>query len=178
MPNTIARRELLKMASATLVGLTTGRLSGGLPRELVENVVNAEHWTPVFLNQQQDETVIGLTDLIIPRTDTPGAKDAKVNRYVDVFLAVKDTEEQKDFVAGLAGLDAHAKQTYKKDFVSCTEKEQTDLLGRMERGNSGFFRQVKTLTSLIYFNTPEGYKELNKFGPPKGVVAGTVVCET
>jgi len=113
--------------------------------------------------------------LIIPRTDTPGAKDAKVNRYVDLFLTVKDAEGQKAFVAGLARLDDSAKQTYQKEFVKCTESEQTGLLAHSD---SEFFTQVKTLTSLIYFNTPEGYKELNKFGPPKGVVAGTVVCET
>jgi hypothetical protein len=178
MPDVIARRELLKIASATLMGLMGGGLSGGFPVALVQSVAKDDHWKPVFLNAQQDETVDVLTDLLIPRTDTPGARDAKVHRYVDLFLAVKDTQEQKDFVAGLAGLDAAAQKQFGKAFARCKEADQVSLLNGMVSGGAGqpFFQQAKTLTASIYFNTPEGYKELNKFGPPKGVVAGTVVC--
>lgn len=174
MPDVIARRELLKIASATFMGLMGGGLSGGFPLELVQGVAKDEQWKPMFLNAQQDETVDVLTDLLIPRTDTPGARDAKVHRYVDLFLAVKDSQEQKDFAAGLAGLDATAQTKYGKAFARCSEADQVRLLTAMT--DSPFFKQAKTLTSAIYFNTPEGYKELNKFGSPKGVVAGTVVC--
>ncbi len=178
MPDVIARRELLKIASATLMGLMGGGLSGGFPVALVQGVAKDEQWKPVFLNAQQDETVDVLTDVLIPRTDTPGARDAKVHRYVDLFLAVRDAQEQRDFLTGLAGLDAAAQEKFGKAFVRCHEPEQVSLLNAMASGGDGhaFFHQAKTLTSSIYFNTPEGYKELNKFGPPKNVVAGTVVC--
>ena len=36
---------------------------------------------------RQNELVITLTELIIPQTDTPGAKAAKVNEYIDMVLA-------------------------------------------------------------------------------------------
>ena len=174
MANVIARRDLLKMASAALVGLMGGGLSDGFPSALVRGVGQADGWTPVFLNARQDETVDVLADLLIPRTDTPGARDAKVHRYVDLFLAVKDPEEQSRFVEGLHGLDETARQKYGNDFVHCRKAEQISLLSAM--AGDAFFLQAKTMVATIYFNTPEGYKELNKFGPPKGVVAGTAVC--
>ncbi len=170
------------MASGTLAALTVGRLKGGIPNALV-NYANDDNWTPTFLNAHQNETVIALTDLIIPRTDTPGAKDANVHRYMDLFLSVKDAGEQKKFVDGLAWLDGYAQDKFQKDFVHCAEPEQVGMLERMSasgktdvpQAGCDFFVQVKTLTSQIYFNTPEGYKELKKFGMPPQVEAGTVV---
>ncbi len=41
-------------------------------------------WKPAFLNDHQNETLIVLSDVVIPATDTPGAKAALVNRYLDL----------------------------------------------------------------------------------------------
>ncbi|MBA2604267.1 MAG: hypothetical protein H0U94_11845, partial [Acidobacteria bacterium] len=43
----------------------------------------AASWTPKALTPAQNETVIVLTELIIPETDTPGARGALVNRFID-----------------------------------------------------------------------------------------------
>ena len=40
-------------------------------------------WKPVFLDTHQNETLIALSDMILPKTDTPGAKEALVNRFID-----------------------------------------------------------------------------------------------
>jgi len=179
MPELIQRRELLRIASAALAGLTASRLNWGMPNELVQNVAKDAGWNPVFLNAQQNKIVMALTELIIPRTDTPGANDASVHRYMDLFLSVGSAADQNKFTDGLAWLDDYSKQTHKREFVKCSEAEQMALLHQMAGGeNSGatdteraFFNQVKNMTSMIYFSTPEGYKELNKFGPPPSSVA-------
>lgn len=174
MPTLIDRRELLKLASATLVGLAAGQKNFAMPGALVQNVAHDANWAPAFFNAHQNETVVCLTNLIIPRTDTPGANDANVHRYIDLFLSVGKPEDQKAFTGGLAWLDSYAAQSYKNDFVKCSEKEQTAILDRMagidktpidEIGHA-FFNQAKAMTSSIYFATPEGYKELAKSGPP------------
>jgi hypothetical protein len=181
MPELIQRRELLKIASATFIGLTTSHTNWGMPRELVQNVAKAADWKPVFFNAHQIKTLMVLTNLIIPRTDTPGANDANVHRYLDLFMSVGNVADQKQFMDGLVWLDQYAKRTYKLEFVKCSEEQQTVVLNRMagldktpiEDAGHSFFNQVKNLTSIIYFSTPEGYKELNKFGPPPS----TVGCE-
>jgi hypothetical protein len=37
------------------------------------------------LNPHQNATLVTMTDLIIPETDTPGAKAVRVNEFIDLF---------------------------------------------------------------------------------------------
>src|SRR5689334_2563286 len=60
------------------------------------------NWKPALLNDQQNETLIALSDVIIPTTDTPGAKDALVNRYLDLVLAGEPAESQQKFLDSLS----------------------------------------------------------------------------
>src|SRR6266851_3476374 len=124
-------------------------------------------WRPSVLDDHQNETVIVLTELIIPATDTPGAKVARVNRYIDLFLHDGDPGQRERFIAGLNWLDGHALEQHQHAFVRCTPAEQMAMLESMdkERGpGNNFFRQVKALTARIYYNTQIGYQELNKGG--------------
>jgi hypothetical protein len=65
-------------------------------------------WKPEALDAHQNETVIALSDLIIPDTDTPGAKVANVNRFVDLFLRDGSPVALESFIAGLGRLDGLA----------------------------------------------------------------------
>ena len=47
------------------------------------------------LNAHQNETVLAMIDQIIPATDTPGAKGARVNEFIDVILTEWATEEER-----------------------------------------------------------------------------------
>ena len=47
----------------------------------------AASWKPKVLTPHQNSTVITVSELIIPQTDTPGAKAANVNRIIDAVLA-------------------------------------------------------------------------------------------
>ena len=62
------------------------------------NELKVANWKPVFLDEHQNETLIILSDLIIPATDTPGAKEALVNRYIDLVMAAETHENQKSFL--------------------------------------------------------------------------------
>lgn len=178
MPNLVSRRELLNIASAAVVALAAGRADWAMPQELVQNVANAADWKPAFFSPHQNDTLIVLTELIIPRTGTPGANDAKVHRYMDLFMEAGDLENGKQFVDGLAWLDGHSKQLHNREFVGCAAGERTAMLESMagaDKDDPGrlFFDQLKGITAMIYFSTPEGYRELNRFGPPPK----TVGCE-
>ena len=59
----------------------------------------AGEWTPRILTPKQNEAVVILTELIIPETDTPGAKAARVNRFVDGCCRVRNHGIGRNFCA-------------------------------------------------------------------------------
>jgi hypothetical protein len=85
------------------------------------------------LNPHQNATVVVLTDLIIPETDTPGAKAARVNEFIDVILTEWATEaERLNFLAGLAGIDKQSQELFGKDFIGATPQQQVTLVRAMD----------------------------------------------
>lgn len=88
----------------------------------------APGWKPLFLDEHQNETLIALSDLIIPATDTPGAKEALVNRYIDLVLAAETRETQRSFLNSLGYLDGESIRRYKAAFRYLSREDQDDLL--------------------------------------------------
>ena len=153
---TMQRRDLLK-AGASLFAI---------PAAWAQQAARPD-WKPSVLDAHQNETVIALTELIIPATDTPGAKAALVNRYIDLFLKDGSPDQRHRFIAGLNWLDGHAIHAHGHPFVHCTAAQQGQMLRSMDTGTGpghSFFQDVKSLTARIYYNTQIGYQELNKGG--------------
>lgn len=76
-----------------------------------------------------------LAETIIPRTDTPGAKDVQVENFI--IRMVKDCTEIKSqncFLSGLKDLEQYTLKTYKKDFLSCLKSERLAVLSHLENG--------------------------------------------
>lgn len=126
-------------------------------------------WKPLTLDAHQNETVVILTDLILPTTDTPGAKDANVNRYIDLFLTDGPGTQRERTLAGLARLDNFSALSHGQPFRAITKEQQIAILRQAADGTAPewlaeFFRNFKSLTSRIYYNTAIGYRELNKGG--------------
>jgi hypothetical protein len=77
--------------------------------------------------------VVVMTDLIIPETDTPGAKAARVNEFIDVILTEWATdEERQNFLNGLAGIDKQSQELFGKDFVDASPVQQVTLLRALD----------------------------------------------
>lgn len=125
-------------------------------------------WKPSVFDAHQNETVIALTECIIPETDTPGAKAAFVNRYIDLMLRDGDDSARQRFLDGLNWLDGYAIRTASAPFVRLADAKQVELLETLDAGGAGlepgqqFFRSAKALTARIYYATKIGFKELNK----------------
>ena len=136
-------------------------------------------WEPLLLDPHQNETVVVLTELIIPETDTPGAKAAKVNEYIDLMLHDVDPDKGHGFLKGLGWLDGHAIRLHGSPFVALAEKDQVAILEALDGADepelapgADFFARAKRLTVEGYYTSRIGIAELNKNGVP-----ATFACE-
>jgi glucoside 3-dehydrogenase (cytochrome c) hitch-hiker subunit len=121
------RREVLRLLA---VGATLPVLSPTLLAHLQEAQAQVGSGYKLHtLSPQQNALVVAMIDLIIPVTDTPGAKAARVNEFIDVILTDWATEtERQAFLSGLAGIDKKSNDLYAKNFVDASAEQQTTLL--------------------------------------------------
>lgn len=105
-----------------------------------------------------------LVELIIPQTDTPGARAVDAHRTISHLLrACAPKSEQAQFVAGLARLDGAARAEGGKRFVLLTSARQIALLHAIDAGQAPFngedqrfFGQLKSYTALAYYTSEAG----------------------
>lgn len=184
------RRELIRAALFASVAPILGSgfsvaqaVSSGLTAaargEDGSTVLSGPNWKPAFLDAHQNATLITLSDVIIPATDTPGAKEALVNRYLDLLLSVQPAEFRRRFTDALAFIDSESQKEFQSDFQNLTFEKQGWLLNqwafarensrwterndrRGEPGDTGQhnFQLLKTLIATGYYESEIGQKEL------------------
>jgi len=170
------RRELLRNSLLAMGVLAVNPRAGARIFAAGEDAfveLERADWTPGFLNAQQNETLTALSDVIIPATDTPGAKVALVNRFLDLVIAAEPATVQKDFLDSLEWFDTGAQERYKTTFLKLTPEERLDLLnlvawphtharwGSTEKGFAGYehFTLIKRWTVSAFYSSPIGLKE-------------------
>jgi len=123
------RREALKL-------LMAGGVLPALPTDLFaffQGAHPASGYTLRTLNPHQNDTVVAMIDQIIPETDTPGAKAARVNEFIDVILTEWAVdEERQNFLDGLVGVDKQSNELFGKNFVDASPAQQFALLRAMD----------------------------------------------
>jgi hypothetical protein len=122
------RRDVLRLLA---VGATIPVLPPNLLAHLREaqDKVSGGNYTLRTLSPAQNTQVVIMTDLIIPETDTPGAKGAKVNEFIDVVLTDwAHDDERQAFLKGLAAVNQQSKDLFGKDFVCASPEQQATLL--------------------------------------------------
>jgi hypothetical protein len=122
------RRQLFRQ---TLFGIAGAAASSA--REFPEGYdaskdLSSAGWKPAFLNAHQNETLIAVSDVMIPETDTPGAKTALVNRFIDELLAAESKETQQSFLNSLAFIDGEAVSRFKGPFAQLPQASQIELM--------------------------------------------------
>ncbi|MET0717666.1 MAG: gluconate 2-dehydrogenase subunit 3 family protein, partial [Pseudoxanthomonas sp.] len=92
---------------------------------------NAE-WKPKFLTQAQGALVAEVAEIMIPRTDTPGARDVGIAAFIDSML--KDAypkDEQERFLAGLADFEAQARVEHARGFLGMEPGQRLALVRKV-----------------------------------------------
>ena len=148
-------------------------------------------WKPEFLTANQANTLAEMTETILPRTATPGAKDIGVPQFIDKVLKKLLSEaDQKDFVAGLDKLEETCKSINGKYFDECTKEQREALLLKMDKEAAKFppnmwgitlvekpdpitfYRRLKGLTLMAYFTSQKINKETLVYEPVPGKYIG------
>ena len=123
---------------------------------------------PLFFDQHQNQMVEELTELIIPATDTPGAKAAQVNRLSDLFLNEEPPATQERFVKGLSWIDGRSLERHGKSFVELTAEQQAAMLQPLaneqnkapeDQPGVEFFEELKGWTIEGYYSSQIGCQQ-------------------
>jgi hypothetical protein len=169
------RRDALKTIVAGAGGLTTLPILGQPqppqaqpPSEAQSGKASTKAseapWKPLFFDDHQNETIVVLTDLIIPETATPGAKSALVNRYIDLRYNEESRAERERLIQGLSWLDGRSFSLHGNAFIRLTSAQQTAVLAAVANHHNPnpnpedqmgveFFQLVKRLTIFGYYTS-------------------------
>jgi gluconate 2-dehydrogenase gamma chain len=175
------RREVLRQVAWLMGGAISAPAVLGVLKGC--SAKQGADWKPVFLSEEQGAIVAELADLIIPRTDTPGAKDVGVPAFIDVMLKeVYPKKDQDRFLAGLKDFDDEAKRLHDEPFVKLSTDERLELVRRLHQSAAAeerelnisparlerpFILMVRELTLLGFFTSETGvYKVLQHVPVP------------
>jgi gluconate 2-dehydrogenase gamma chain len=169
----IRRREVLRiLGTAAAAAQFPGFSKWGFACGHVGNAalqIKPAVYRPQFFTAAEYALVEQLSEMIIPRDTTPGAKEAGVAEFID-FMVANDPEVQYLFRMGLAWMNAHAEQKDEKRFMELTGEQQGSLLeplGFKDKTRPGeetgrrFFRMMREYTVTGFYTSEIGYKELN-----------------
>lgn len=115
------------------------------------------------INGDDEELLSEISETIIPKTDTPGAKD--ISAHLFALMMVDDCyapDNQEKFVKGLKGFKDFAKKKFDKSFAKCTPAEKTTIVNSIESKKDipedvdFFYNTMKKLT-VHAFTTSEYY---------------------
>jgi hypothetical protein len=127
-----------------------------------------DNWKPLVLNPQQNETLIVLSEAIVP-----GSKNAFVNRFIDLLLSVDTRENREKFAASLAAFDAESQHRFGHPFKPASPPEQNTLLTMACSGDPHtdspavlreHFENLKGWITGAYYSSEAGMAELGWTG--------------
>lgn len=152
----ITRRDAIRNCLIISVGAA---LIPSCVQEKNKPVMALKH---IDLDGNQQKLVAELSETIIPKTDTPGAKDTYTHLFVLKMIDDCATKEEQDqFAKGLKEFENFSKKKFDKSFVDCTQQQRQELVKAIsddkskEAGDdaSNFYKAVKRLTVQGYMTS-------------------------
>lgn len=165
----IGRRALLGWA-AFVASMGGGTLV--LLKRLRPTAKPSETYASEILSAQQLAALKVLVEAIIPRTDTPGAAEAKVHEYIDLALSVELKERQQAFLGGLDAIENKCMSLYKTSIERASPSQIHTLLSELASPNNvqehAFFSELKERTTVGYYTSEIGWTQ--ELGLPNTMV--------
>jgi hypothetical protein len=161
----VNRRNSLKALSAVTVHALFPSVLAAAAEAAAAIETTGASWLPRWIGADRSAMLEALVDTILPATTTPGAREARVQVFVD--LALRDCytpEEQRIFVAGLEALAAECRARHARPFEACSAEERLALLVPLDAASyapdtgarGSFIRILKDLTLVGFFTSRIG----------------------
>ena len=144
-------------------------------------------YKPVFFTEDMAKMIAEIAEIIIPKTDTPGAKDVGVPAFIDKMLNdCYKAEDQERFMKGATDFDADAKATYGDSFIYCDADKQKELVLKYHGEavaamksdappkDRPFILMMKELTMLGFFTSEPGATQVLQYVAVPGSYKGCV----
>jgi len=185
------RREAVLRVTGIL-GLTlsapllSGLLSGCNPQPNKEGAANG----PLLIQNKHRDIISAIAEIIIPKTNTPGANEANVLAFILLMLAdCYSLKQQEAFFTELELFDKAAAQKYGQGFLKCSPPEQEAFVLEEENKSLAlvkepskslaeeiipFFTILKELTLIGYFTSEIGATQALQYDAVPGQFHGSV----
>lgn len=140
-------------------------------------------WKPLFLDNDEASFISALVDTILPKTETPGALDVKVDLFLDkVFAKTYDAAAQQSLRSDIKEFNQECIDTYGDSFSNLTDSDKHAFLelaeskgGKFNKGVWGtavgepqtisFYRSLKSMAIWAYFSSEEIGKHVLNYDP-------------
>ncbi len=174
------RREAIKRTAWIMGGAVSApALLGILKGCTAKPTLN---WKPVFLTAEQGVLVSEVAEIIIPKTDTPGAKEVGVPGFIDQMVNECFTKEDQDkFLSGLKAFDDEAKKEHGDIFTDLDAEQQVAYVKKVhdaavsaKSDDRPFILTLKELTMLGFFTSEVGATQVLQYNPVPGSYNGCV----
>jgi hypothetical protein len=116
----------------------------------------------VDINADQEKLIGDMAETIIPKTNTPGARDLQLHLFV--LKMVDDCytkKDQQDFMTGMGQFTELIQKHYSTSFGQCDVKQREQALLSIEQDkdpkNTTYPAELKTFYGIVKGQTVNGY---------------------
>ena len=149
-------------------------------------------WQPQFLNADQVQLVSALVDTILPKTDTPGGLDVKVDMFIDLVIAKTYDDDGKqrisdemhafneDCASRFGGVFHELDAEKRAEALSYHEANSPKFNGGVwgtavgEQEPVGFYRAFKSMAVWGYCSSEEVGTNVLNYDPIPGPYQGCI----
>ena len=178
------RREVLQRAGLVLGYAVSAPVLAGILNGC--KAAPTLNYNPVFFTEDQAGIISEMAEIMIPKTDTPGAKDVGVPKFIDQLIKeCFKKEDQDSFLAGLKTFDDDAKAAYGSTFLELDAAKQQEHVKKIhdaavdavKKGGlkeRPFILRVKELTVVGFFTSEPGATQVLQYEAVPGAYHGCV----
>ncbi len=185
------RRDAIKNASLLMGYALSASAIGGVMSGC-RSEPKAPDWAPVYFTKEQMPLIESITETLLPKTDTYGAKDVGVPQFIDTMLHnCYKAAEKEHFQNEIAAFQADCLESYQKSFIELEVEQRLEQLkkwkelaqqewqrpDRKDEDPRPLFSTMKELTLLGFLTSEPVGKELLAYDPVPGQYDGCVPYE-